>query len=169
MTRVAPFFALALLLSACVAGSGVSGSFVTGAKETSSTEDFDLSVVQARAGAPFRGQTSTDVRFDLALRNRTDETWTVSRIALQGIGSTPYEIPITTREYERSVRPGVEETFEYWATAYVGSDDGTAPSRPPLAVRVKVEMQSAAGVKREETFTRRLHGTFQVGGTREST
>jgi len=150
---------LLLLLLACL-GCAESAAVVanTGSAE-GSTEDFDVVVVQANTPTVMRNQRDADVQFEITVKNRTQEPWTVRRITLQSMAGTTYSIPVTSREYDRTIAPGAQEKFGYWARADV-EELGTA--RQPVTLRTSIEAISASGATREEVFTSRVNGRVQL-------
>ena len=152
---------LPLLLLACVGCIVESGSLVanTSRASESSTEDFDVKVVQTNTPTVMRNQHDADVQFEITVKNRTQEPYTIKRITLQSMAGTTYSIPVTTREYDKLIAPGAEETFGYWARAEV-SEIGSA--RRPVTVRTSIEATNADGATRKEIFTTRLNGRVQL-------
>jgi len=151
---------LPLLLLACL-GCAESASLVANTSRASqqSTEDFDVTVVQTNTPTVMRNQHDADVQFDITVKNRTQVPYTVKRITLQTMAGTTYSIPVTSREYDKTIAPGKEETFGYWARAEV-SEIGTA--RRPMTVRTSIEATDAEGATRREVFTSRINGHVQL-------
>src|SRR5687767_15492997 len=111
-----------LTFVACAQSAAVTAN--TGTAE-GSTEDFDVIVVQTNTPTVMRNQRDADVQFEITVKNRTQEPWTVRRITLQSMAGTTYSIPVTSREYDRTIAPGAQEKFGYWARADV-EELGTA-------------------------------------------
>jgi hypothetical protein len=130
----------------------------TSGRNMASTEDFDVSIVQAETPMMMYGQPDVDIKFDITVLNRTKEPCTVKRIALQSIGGVSFEVPVTTREFKKVIAPGQKAKFGYWARAYVTD----ATSRQPVTMRALLETVSASGQERSEEYTARLNGRFQV-------
>ncbi|HEY0140129.1 MAG TPA: hypothetical protein VGF48_04480 [Thermoanaerobaculia bacterium] len=151
------------VLTACAGGLG---SGITGNTEGQSTEDFDVAVVQSNTPMVMEGDTSADVRFDITVRNRTSQPYTIRRIALQSLGGSTYRLPISTRSYEMQIAPGTEAKLEYWASTEVS--DSTIGARAPLVLRTTLSVVGADGTPREEIFTGRVNGHVAVGVTKES-
>lgn len=149
---------LAILTASC--GSG-GASLVTGDTSHASTDDFLVRIAQTSTPTVMRGQTSTDVLFEIDVKNRTDQPWNIEKIALQSMGGGTYRVPVSTRKYERTVAPGQEETFEYWVTIELG--DEILGARPAMVMRATLYAE-ADGVKREEEFTSSVNGRLTVGG-----
>lgn len=124
-----------------------------------STEDFDVTVVQTNTPTVMRNQRDADVQFEITVKNRTQEPWTVRRITVQSMGGATYSIPVTSREYDRTIAAGAQEKFGYWARAEV-TEIGTA--RHPVTLRTSIEAMSANGAVRDEVFTTRLNGRVQL-------
>ncbi|HYI11025.1 MAG TPA: hypothetical protein VEK57_18350 [Thermoanaerobaculia bacterium] len=149
---------VALLTAGC--GSG-GGSLVTGDTSHASTEDFQVLISQTNTPMVMRGQTSTDVLFEIDVKNRTDKPWNIEKIALQSMSGGSYRVPVSTRKYERTIAPGQEEKFEFWVT--IDFDDEILGARPAMVMRAKLYAE-ADGVKRQEEFTGSVNGRLTVGG-----
>lgn len=151
---------LLLPLLACL-GCSESASLVanTSRASESSTEDFAVKVEQTNTPTVMRNQHDADVQFEITVKNRTQEPYTIKRITLQSMAGTTYSIPVTSREYDKRIAPGAEEKFGYWARAEV-SEIGTA--RRPVTVRTSIEATNGDGAMRKEVFTMRLNGHVQL-------
>ena len=151
---------LLLVLTACAGGLGTG---ITGQTEGQSTDDFDVAVVQSNTPMVMEGDDRADVRFDITVRNRTAQPYTLRRVAIQSLGGNAYRVPVTTRNYETEIAPGDEAKIEYWASTDVS--DATIGARAPLVLRTTLSVVGADGKSREETFTGRVNGLVAVGGT----
>ena len=147
--------ALALLLSLACA----SGSIQTGRTEDSSTDDFDVEIEQANEPLTMRGNTTTDLRFLITVRNRTDAPWTIERIALQSMGGGTYTMPVRTRAFDRVVAPGAAEEFEFWATVDLAEDAILA--RAPITMRTTLYAKNDGDTRTEE-FMQRINGRVSI-------
>ena len=165
MLQRSRFLLPAFLVLALACSSNLNVGGVTGDASHQSTEDFDVTIVQANTPQVFRGQSTADIRFDISVANRTAEAYAVRRITMQTVGGSQYTVPITVRQFERTIAPGTTETFEYWATTNIGDLEGPSP-RAPITVRTMIEATGPDGSKREETFTARLNGRLQMGVSR---
>lgn len=154
----------AALLLALACSSGL-GTGITGQTDGQSTEDFDVRVEQANTPMVMEGHDTADVRFDITVRNRTAEPYTIRRIALQSLGGSTYRVPLNTRSYEKTVAPGTEAKIEYWASTAV--DDVTLGAKAPLVLRTTLNVVGNDGKPREETFTARVNGHVAVGVTKQ--
>lgn len=149
-----------LLLAACAGGLDTG---ITGNTEGQSTDDFDVAVVQSNTPTVMEGHNTADVRFDITVRNRTAEPYTIRRIALQSLGGSTYRVPVTTRGYEKTLEPGTEAKIEYWASTEVS--DSTVGARAPLVLRTTLSVIGKDGKPRDETFTGRVNGVVALGVT----
>ena len=153
--RQTPAFVLLLSL-ACA-----SGSIQSGRTQDASTDDFDVAIEQTNEPLTMRGQGSTDLRFLITVKNRTDAPWTIERIALQSMGNATYSVPVRTRQFDRIVAPGAEEEFEFWATAELADDAILA--RAPITMRATLYAKNEEKARTEE-FMQRLNGRVTVAG-----
>ena len=157
MRRTLPFLPLLLLTLACASSGSVTG--VTGVTSEASTEDFDVTIAQANTAMVMRNQSRTDIRFNITIANRTGEPYTIRRVTLQSMSGTTLRIPVSSREFDKTIEPGAKVQLPYWATAEV---IGLSEERPPLAMRASIEATDASGAERNETFMARLNGRVQV-------
>lgn len=152
---------------ACASGTvsrtpdGTAASLMTG-HVTETTEDLDVAIEQMNAPMMMSGFTSVDVKFEVAVKNRTQAPVTIEHIALQSVGAGDYQIPPRSRPFHKTIAPGEERKFEFWATAQVG--DTTIGTKAPLMVRAMLTLKDAQG-KRTESFIRRVNGRVAVGIT----
>lgn len=155
---------LSCATGAAVVTTGEAGetAVVTTGAVGETTEDLDVDVEQLNAPMVMQGFNSVDVKFQIAVRNRTQTPVTVSHIALQSIGGSDYQIPSRTRPFNRTIAPGAQEKFEFWATARV--DDPTIGTKAPLTVRTMLTLRDAQG-QRTESFVRRVNGRVAIGIT----
>lgn len=168
MTRRAVLPLLLLLLAACSSGTvngvdAILAGGVTGNTEGRSTDDFDVTIVQANTPMVMSGHKTADVRFDIRVKNRTEEPYTIERVVLVSLAGSTYRLPMTTREYRQVVAPGEETKIEYWATSQV--DDHTMGAKAPITLRATLDLRSGGGAAREEVFTTRLNGRVAVSAT----
>ncbi len=153
---------LALLLLVLTAGCATTGTLVGNTGGTSaegSTDDFAVTIVQANAAPVMRGQSSADVRFDITIANRTQEPYTIKRIALQSMSGSGFTIPVRARTFDKTIDAGANAQLRFWATAQV-SDAGTP--RQPVTLRASVDAVTASGEERSETFTAQINGRLQM-------
>jgi len=150
---------------ACAGGTisrtsdGTAASLMTGdAGET--TEDLDVDIEQMNAPMMMAGFTTVDVKFEVAVKNRTQTPVTIEHIALQSVGAGDYQIPPRSRPFHKTIAPGAEQKFEFWATAQVG--DTTIGTKAPLTLRAMLTLKDVQG-KRTESFVRRVNGRVAVG------
>jgi hypothetical protein len=148
---------LALLLILTLACSSTSVS--TGPKSDASTTDFGVTVVQADAPLTMPGNTSTDLKFVITVKNRTAEPWTIEHIALQSMGGGSYSLPVRTREFNRVLAPGAEEEFEFWGTVDLAQD--TFLTRAPITLRTTLHAKNDEG-KRKEQFMQKINGRVSM-------
>jgi len=148
---------LALLLLFALACSTTTVS--TGPKSDASTTDFDVSVQQDDAPLTMPGNTSTDLKFLITVKNRTAEPWTIEHIGLQSMGGGAYSLPVRTREFNRVVAPGAEEQFEFWGTVDLTQD--TFLTRSPITLRTTLHAKNAEG-KRKEDFMQKINGRVSM-------
>lgn len=162
-----------LLLTACAGGAfyGSAGDdeksaalVGTTGRNTASTEDFDVTIVQAETPMMMYGQPDVDIKFDVTVSNRTNEAYLVKRIALQSIGGVSFDVPVTTRAFRKTIPPGQKAKFGYWTRANVTD----ATSRQPVTMRALLEAVSASGRERSEEYTARLNGRFQIQVDRDA-
>jgi len=106
-----------------------------------------------------RGQGSTDLRFLITVKNRTDAPWTIERIALQSMGGGTYSMPVRTRAFDRVVAPGAAEEFEFWATVDLADDAILA--RAPITMRATLYAKNDERARTEE-FMQRINGRVTV-------
>lgn len=150
----------ALLLGSLSCASGTAVGTTGEVGET--TEDLDVDIEQLNAPMMMQGFNSVDVKFQIAVKNRMQAPVTVSHIALQSIGGSDYQIPPRTRPFNKTIAPGAEEKFEFWATARV--DDPTIGTKAPLTMRTMLTLKDSQG-QRTESFVRRVNGRVAVGIT----
>lgn len=149
--------ALALFLLSCTSSSLFEGD----APET--TSDFDVALTQLN-NPPTQQRTipSIDVKFEVAVANRTNEPVTVEHISLESLGAGDYSVPFRSRPFHRSVAPGAEEKFEFWAAARVG--DRIVGTTGPLMLRTTLTLTTPGG-KRTEAFIRNVNDWLGLGLT----
>jgi hypothetical protein len=150
---------LLLVLTAGCATTGAIVGNTGGASAEGSTDDFAVTIVQANAAPVMRGQSSADVRFDITIANRTQEPYTIKRIALQSMSGPGFVIAVRQRTFDKTIAAGAKAQLPFWATAHV-SDTGTA--RQPVTLRASVDAVSASGEERSETFTAQINGRLQM-------
>lgn len=149
---------VSLLPISCSTGAAVA----TTGEGGETTDDFDVDVEQLNAPMLMRGFNSVDVKFEVAVTNRTAIPVTVEHIALQSVGAGEYQIPPRSRPFQKLIAPGAQEKFEFWATAQV--DDPTIGTKAPLTLRTMLTLKDAQG-KRTESFVRRVNGRVAIGIT----
>lgn len=94
------FIGLAIVFLSCTSTSLIEGD----APET--TSDFDVDLRQLN-NPPIQGPTrSIDVKFEVAVTNRTSEPVTVEHISLESFGAGDYAVPFRSRPFHRSLAPG---------------------------------------------------------------
>lgn len=148
-----------LVLLAFVGCSSASAVGTTGDAGEASTEDFAVTIAQTATPEVFRGDRSADVKFDLAIVNRTSEPYAIERITLQSLAGGTYYVPPNSRKFGKTIAPGAEEHFAFWTTTYVTETTAKAP----LTLRATIEARGAdSGTERQEVFTQRLNGRVQV-------
>jgi hypothetical protein len=108
------------------------------------------------------GFRTVDVKFEVAVKNRTQTPVTIEHIALQSVGAGDYQIPPRSRPFHKTIAPGAEQKFEFWATAQVG--DTTIGTKAPLTMRAMLTLKDPQG-QRTESFIRRVNGRVAVGIT----
>lgn len=148
-----------LLLAAACATTGTIVGNTGGASAEGSTDDFAVTIVQANAAPVMRGQSNAEVRFDITIANRTQEPYTIKRIALQSMSGGGFVIPVRARTFDKTIAAGAKAQLPFWATAQV-SDTGTP--RQPVTLRASVDAVSASGEERSETFTAQVNGRLQM-------
>lgn len=150
--------ALALFLLSCLSSS----TLLEGdAPET--TSDFDVALRQLNnPPTQQRSIPSIDVKFEVAVANRTNEPVTVEHISLESLGAGDYKLPFRSRPFHRSVPPGAEEKFEFWAATSVGG--GVVGTTGPLMVRTTLTLTTPGG-KRTEAFIRNVNDWLGLGMT----
>lgn len=154
---------LSFILLAATVVAGCSAGMVarTGETAEASTEDFDVTIEQTNAPVLESGARTTDVRFEIHVKNRTAEPWTIDRIALQSMGGGAYVVPARIRTYERVVAPGKEEAFEFWASADVRQD--VILAKAPITMRTTLYAKTD-GNERREQFMQSLNGRLTLTG-----
>jgi len=148
--------ALALFLLSCTSSSTL---FEGDAPET--TSDFDVALTQLN-NPPIQSARSIDVKFEVAVANRTSEPVTVEHISLESLGAGDYSVPFRSRPIHRSVAPGAEEKFEFWAATRVG--DRIVGTTGPLMLRTTLTLTTPGG-KRTEAFIRNVNDWLGLGLT----
>ena len=156
-------FTLLLLLTlgfGCSSRNGdASVSMITGDADYSSTEDYDVKIVQAAAPMSFPADKgSIDVNFEITIKNLRQEPVTIDRISLQSIGGSAYSLDTSSRQYKRTIAAGATETFKFWAPARV---DIHFDANAPLVVRAVVDTITNGATERE-TFNREVNGRVGV-------
>jgi hypothetical protein len=146
---------LALVVLSCTSSSLIEGD----APET--TSDFDVVVTQLN-NPPVQRAPAIDVKFEVAVLNRTTEPVTVEHISLESLGAGEYSVPFRSRPFHRSVAPGVEEKFEFWASTRVG--DPIVGTTGPLMLRTTLTVTTPGG-KRTEAFIRNVNDWLGFGAT----
>jgi len=154
---------LALLFASLLPISCSTGAAIATTGEGSqSTDDFDVDVEQMNAPMLMPGFSAVDVKFEVAVTNRTSRAVTLEHIALQSLGAGTYQIPSRSRPFHKTIAPGAQEKFEFWAAAQV--DDPTMGTKAPLTLRTMLTLKDARG-KRTESFVRRVNGRVALGIT----
>lgn len=125
------------------------------------TTDFDVVVTQLN-NPPVQSARSIDVKFEVAVTNRTSEPVTVEHISLESLGAGQYSVPFRSRPFHRSVAPGVEEKFEFWTATRVG--DSIVATTGPLMLRTTLTVTTPGG-KRTEAFIRNVNDWLGFGAT----
>ncbi len=124
------------------------------------TDDFDVDVEQLNSPMVMRGFSTVDVKFEVAVTNRTKAPVTLEHIALQSVGAGDYQIPSRSRPFHKMIAPWEQQKFEFWATAQVNDPDiGT---KAPLTLRTTLTLTDG-GKKRLESFVRRVNGRVVIG------
>lgn len=108
-------------------------------------------------------QFSTVVKIDVA--NRSGDSIQVERITLSSVGTGPYNIAMTDRDFHRAVSPDTFSTFEVWARAVTpaASDETLVPQEGPIVIRGMVEYSHAGGAGRK-VFVQRVPTSFSRSG-----
>jgi hypothetical protein len=156
---LAPGFAL-LLLTACATPRPVTAppERVVG----NTTDDFHVSIQQTNNPLTELGHELVEVRYNITVKNRTAEPWTIERIALQSVGASGiFVVPASVQEFNRVITPGAEEQFDFRVTADVHTNATPSKVRP---VTLSAKLYAAReDVKREEEFARQLYGNVSFG------
>ena len=136
-------------------------SMITGDADYSSSDDYDVKIVQAASPMSFpkADKGSVDVNFEITITNRHPEAVTIDRISLQSIGGSVYRLDTSSRQYKRSIAAGATETFKFWAPARV--EGTTFDAKAPLVVRAVVDTVINGATSRE-TFNREVNGRVGV-------
>ena len=161
--RVTSLILATLLFSACSMRTG-SVAGVTGNVHQSSTEDFDVTIVQSNAPMVMSDQTSVDVLFEITVRNRTRQPYTIERVTLESMGGGSYAVPLSSREYKRTIAPAATEALKFWATTNL--EGAAINARVPLTIRATIEAANGEGEQRREVFTARLNGHVGLTASR---
>jgi hypothetical protein len=154
--RIQRWLPLLLLAVSCETATLVG---TTGSSAEGTTDDFNVSIVQANAAMVMRNQSTADIRFNITIANRTQEPYTIKRITLQSMSGTDFVIPVRSRGFDKTIAAGAKAELPFWATAQV-ADIGTP--RQPVTLRTIVNAVSEKGGERSETFTARINGRVQV-------
>src|ERR1700674_1224177 len=88
---------------ACASNSRDAGiSMITGDADYSSSDSYDVKIVQAASPMSFpkADKGSIDVDFEITIKNRLTEPVTIDRISLQSIGGSLYRLETSSRKYE---------------------------------------------------------------------
>jgi len=166
-----PFILLILVTSltfGCSSHGGDAGvSVITGDADYSSSDNYDVKIVQAASPMSFpkADKGSIDVDFEITIKNRLTEPVTIDRISLQSIGGSVYRLDTSSRQYKRSIAAGATETFKFWAPARV--EGTTFDAKAPLVVRAVVDT-IINGATQRETFNRQVNGRVGVAVGRSS-
>lgn len=164
MRRTLPLLPLLFLL--LTIGCATNGTLTanTGSPAEGSTEDFDVSIVQANTPVVMREQSTADLRFDITIANRTEEPYAIKRITLQSMSGANFTIAARTRPFDQTIAAGGKAQLTFWATARVW-DLGSA--KQPLTLRATLDAVSGSGAERSETFTARVNGNLQLQVARQ--
>ena len=150
--------AVSLLVLACTTSTALLDS---DAPET--TSDFDVELRQLNnPPTQARAIPAIDVKFEVAVRNHTNEPVTVEHISLESLGAGQYQVPFRSRPFHKALPAGGEERFEFWASARVGS--GVVETTGPLMVRTTLTLTTPQG-KRNEAFIRNVNDWLGAGVT----
>ena len=151
-----------LSISALVLACTTSPSLIEGdAPET--TNDFDVVLTQLNNPPTLsRAIPAIDVKFEVAVTNRTNEPVTVDHISLESLNAGEYQVPLRSRPFHKVVAPGAEEKFEFWASARVGAV--IVETHAPLMLRTTLTLSTPGG-KRNEAFIRNVNDWLAGGLT----
>jgi len=126
------------------------------------TTDFDVILTQLNNPPIQRGTSSIDVKFQVAVANRTGSPVTVEHISLESLGAGDYSVPLRSRPFHKTVGAGAEEKFEFWAQTRVG--DIIVGTTAPLMVRTTLTISTPQG-NRTESFIRNVNDWLAFGAT----
>ncbi|MFZ2490815.1 MAG: hypothetical protein WA208_04945 [Thermoanaerobaculia bacterium] len=127
--RRLPLLLLLAFALACQTGGG------TG--ETPGSADRPPMEVRQIGSLFFGSSYDTSVSLDFFIENNGTVPMKVWRILVQDAGMVQYQIPITSREFRRTIEPGKVERFTIVATAV--TDVYRLSPNEPLLVRVTVD------------------------------
>src|SRR5258708_32120124 len=113
-----PFTLLILVTSltlGCASHGGDAGvSVITGDADYSSSDNFDVKIVQAASPMSFpkADKGSIDVNFEITIKNRLTEPVTIDRISLQSIGGPGYLPATPARPEKQRIAPARPEAIK---------------------------------------------------------
>jgi len=150
---------LAILCTLTVLACSSSSNSVRVIEPEVRVHTLEIPVAQPQRAAQF----STVVKIDVA--NRSGDSIKVERITLSSVGTGPYNIAMTDRDFHRPVAPDAFSTFEVWARAVTPtpSDETLVPQEGPIVIRGMVEYSHAGGSGRK-VFVQRVPTSFSRTG-----
>ena len=95
------------------------------------------------------------VYFALSVTNNANIPITLKRVNLQSMGSGGYNVPSTSRPFNKSIAPGATETEQFWVGTF--ADTSVAGVNGAVAIRVIAQFDSSEGAF-ENTTVHQVQG-----------
>jgi hypothetical protein len=129
------------------------------------TLDFNVRIRQATGVQDLAGSAIGEVRYEVTVTNKTDETWTIRKVSLQSAPNVHFVLPLTAQTFDRPLVPGEKTTLDVWASPRIHRTTTPDGRRHRSAgVRIVIDAVGADGLMRTETFNTTVFPWTKTGG-----
>lgn len=139
-------------------------SLLSGRSDYLETLDFDVLLRQATAVQDLGGSAIGEVRFEVTVTNKTDETWTIRKVSMQSAPSVHFVLPLTAQMFDRPLAPGEKTTLDVWGSPRIHRTTTPEGRHRGASVRIVIDAVGADGLTRTETFDTTVSPWTKTGG-----